>query len=117
MLKIAVIGISCTGIHGVLPAEKVQPQQFLIDIECILNNFDMTDELSATVDYQWLVDTTQGVISGESCQLLETLAVRIAKQCLRSDRIKEITVRVHKPQGPLSRVIADSYAEVKLANK
>jgi dihydroneopterin aldolase len=99
----------------VLAEEKANPQDFLVDIECRLNRMDSSDELDTTIDYEKLVQTAQFVIGGESCNLLETLAERIAANCMESALIQEITVRVHKPNGPLAEAVRDCLAEVKLS--
>ncbi|MCL1838642.1 MAG: dihydroneopterin aldolase [Propionibacteriaceae bacterium] len=114
MLTIAVTGISCEGVHGVMPSELANPQEFLVDIECVLNRTSNSDDLATTVDYEKLVNAAIEVIGAESCQLLETLAVRIAEHCLADALISEIMVRVHKPFGPLAPIVADSYAQIRL---
>jgi dihydroneopterin aldolase len=115
LFTIAVNGIAVRGRHGVLAAERANPQDFLVDIECLLNRTDCGDELDSTVDYGKLIQTAQLVIGGESCNLLETLAKRIADSCMESELIEKITVRVHKPNGPLAEAARDCLAEVELS--
>jgi dihydroneopterin aldolase len=86
-----------------------------VDIECQLNRGDCGDDLANTVDYAELVQAAQLVIGGPSCNLLETLASRIALRCLEFPLIQEIAVRVHKPNGPLAEAVQDCFAEVKLS--
>jgi dihydroneopterin aldolase len=110
--KIVVTGIAASGKHGVLPAEREFPQPFLVDLECTLAAHP-ADDVADTVDYSKLVEIAQQVIAGSHCELLETLARRIAETCLRSEQLSEIVVRVHKPQGPLAGQVADVFAEVR----
>jgi dihydroneopterin aldolase len=109
--KIVVNRITASGRHGVLPQERDQDQPFTVDLECVLIH-PPADDVLDTVDYAKLVELAQQVISGPHCELLETLAARIAQRCLAAGPLAEITVRVHKPQGPLADQIGDVYAEV-----
>ena len=41
------------------------------------------------------------LVEGEPVRLVETLAQRIADECLRDPRVTSVTVTVHKPQAPV----------------
>ncbi len=42
------------------------------------------------------------VVQGDPVDLIETLAERIAQQCLKHDGVEEVEVVVHKPDAPIT---------------
>jgi dihydroneopterin aldolase len=90
--------MSFRGRHGVLPAEREQPQEFkvTVEIDCDLSEPGLTDRIEDTVDYRRIRTITKDVIEGESQKLLETLAARIAAGVLELPRVAEVSVRIAK---------------------
>lgn len=105
--RITLRGIEAVARHGVYPEEKVNPQSFGVDLTVWLEPRPASDELATTVDYSELVALAAGVLNGESVDLIETLAERIAEGCLARPGVAEVEVTVHKPDAPLSVPIAD----------
>lgn len=105
--RITLRGIEVVARHGVYPQEKVNPQPFRADLTVWLAPRPDSDELSTTVDYSELVTVVAGILSGESVDLIETLAERIAAACLARPGVAEVEVTVHKPDAPLSVPVAD----------
>jgi dihydroneopterin aldolase len=100
---ISLNGLRVWGRHGVLPEERRDGQDFLVDAELTVDTRPAaaTDELSATVDYAALADQLVAVVAGEPVQLIETLAARLAEVCLADDRVLSAKVTVRKPSAPL----------------
>ena len=90
--------MSFRGRHGVLPAEREQPQEFkvTVEVDCDLSEPGLTDRIEDTVDYRRIRTIAKDVIEGESQKLLETLAARIAAGVLELPRVAEVSVRIAK---------------------
>lgn len=101
--RIVLHGLRARGRHGVLDAEREQGQVFVVDVALSLDTgvAAAQDDLAATVDYGAVARSVVGVVEGEPVQLLETLAARVAEECLRDSAVTEVEVTVHKPQAPI----------------
>jgi dihydroneopterin aldolase len=105
--QIQLRGIRATGIHGVLPEERVRPQPFEVDLDLWvdLSVAGASDQLTDTVDYAGVADAAIGIVSGSpSYQLLEALAA--SATLARDRRIAAVTVGLRKLQPPLEVDIA-----------
>lgn len=107
--RISLTGLRAFGYHGVLPAEREQGQEFVIDAVLWLDTRAAADDddLSLTVDYGALAGRLAGIVTGEPVALIETLAQRLVAACLDDDRVGEAEVTVHKPTAPVGVPIAD----------
>jgi dihydroneopterin aldolase len=87
----------------VFAQERRDGQDFIVDavLETSTAAAAVSDELSDTVDYGDLAQRLAAVITGEPVNLLETLAARLADECLADPRIDAATITVHKPQAPI----------------
>jgi dihydroneopterin aldolase len=101
--RIALRGVRARGRHGVLPEERANGQDFVVDAVLKLDTraASASDDLSDTVDYGSLAQRLADVVSGDPCDLIETLAHRLAEVCLADPRVFEVEVTVHKPQAPV----------------
>src|SRR5579864_8777912 len=100
--------MSFQGRHGVREAERAQPQEFKVDIEveCDLTEAGLTDRLAHTVDYTKIRAVAKEVIEGESAQLIETLASRIADQVLQMPLVQAVSVRIAKRPASMHPIVA-----------
>ena len=101
--RIALTGLRVRGFHGVLPAEREQGQDFVVDVVLWL---DLTpaaasDDVGDTVHYGELAERLAAVVAGEPVDLIETLAERLAAVCLSDRRVRQVQVTVHKPSAPI----------------
>jgi dihydroneopterin aldolase len=96
--RIQLKGMSFQGRHGVRDAERANAQEFKVDIEvdCDLAKAGRTDKLADTIDYTRIRAIAKEVIEGESAQLLETLASRMADQVLQLPRVEAVTISIAK---------------------
>ncbi|MDQ3502587.1 MAG: dihydroneopterin aldolase [Actinomycetota bacterium] len=101
--RIRLSGLRVRGHHGVLPAERRDGQDFVVDValELDLRPAAASDDLAATVDYGALAERLAAVVAGEPVDLLEALAGRLADVCLQSPLVRSAEVTVHKPQAPI----------------
>ena len=102
MDRISIDDITCYAYHGVLPEERKLGQEFEVSLE-LVTDFSVIkeDRIEEAVDYRRAVDIARGIICGEPCRLLETLAERIAGRLLQLPGITEVEVEVRKPNPPL----------------
>ena len=102
MDRVLLEGMAFQGRHGVRAAERDQPQEFRVDVEvdCDLREPGRTDRVEDTVDYRKLRTIVKEVIEGESQNLIETLATRIADRVLELEKVAGVEVRISKrPQS------------------
>ena len=106
---ISITGLRLTGYHGVFEHEKRDGQEFGVDleIELDLSSAGSTDELQNTLDYSVVVDQVAQRVTGESVDLIETLAHDLAQIVLHHPQANAVTVTVHKPQAPVGHSVQD----------
>ena len=102
--RITLRGLRVHGRHGVLPEEREHGQDFVVDAVLKLDTrvAAENDALAETVDYGVLAQRLADVVAGEPCDLIETLAARLAAVCLSHPRVFEVEVTVHKPSAPIA---------------
>ena len=107
--RIDLTGLRVRGHHGVLPEERREGQDFVVDVvlHLHLRAAGASDDLAQTVDYGELAQGLAAVVAGEPVQLLETLAQRLAEVCLSYARVERAEVTVHKPQAPIPLEFSD----------
>lgn len=107
--RIEVRGIVAHGFHGVLPVERMHGQTFVVDLVLFIDLAPAaaTDDLVATVDYDAITHDAVARIGGEPHNLIETLAQRIADDCLARSGVASVEVTVHKPDAPVRDHVAD----------
>ena len=108
--SIRINGIKGFGYHGVFAEETKNGQDFLVDVELILDleKASKSDELTDTVDYGAICDLVLAAITGAPYKLIEKLAGVIADEILATASLVEIAlVTVHKPSAPVKAVTSD----------
>jgi len=109
MDTIALTGLRVWGRHGVLPEERRDGQDFVVDVVLSVDTRPAagSDALVDTVDYAQLADRLAAVVAGEPVDLIETLASRLADVCLADDRVISARVTVRKPGAPIAHAFSD----------
>nr|WP_277605232.1 dihydroneopterin aldolase [Glycomyces sp. L485] len=102
-------GLRVHGRHGVFDHEREAGQDFVVDVALATSiaQAAAADDLRHTIDYGALADDLADIVAGEPCNLIETLAERLAAACLRREGVQRATVTVHKPQAPIAQHFAD----------
>jgi dihydroneopterin aldolase len=108
--RISLTGIVSEGRHGANPGERDAPQEFLVDLDIVLNVDD--DDLDQTLDYRAAADVARDVVAGTSFVLLESLAHAVARAIYQFEPVASVRVVVHKPAAAESIGIEDVSAEV-----
>jgi dihydroneopterin aldolase len=106
---VALLGIRARGHHGVLPEERRDGQEFVVDVTMTLDTTvaAASDSLDDTVDYAVVGADVVAIIEGDPVDLVETLAQRVADAVLRHSRVQEVEVVVHKPEAPVGVPFGD----------
>lgn len=114
--KIFLEGMTFSGRHGTLDAERDLGQPFIVDVELRLDlrAAGASDDLTKTVDYSAVHDRAKEIVEGEPVNLTETLAERIAAAALEDHPMVEaVKVKVKKPHVRLGgTVLGGSAVEV-----
>ncbi|MGC5077378.1 dihydropteroate synthase [Agrococcus sp. DT81.2] len=110
-------GIRATGHHGVLPEERRDGQEFVVDVSLGLDVRDAVaaDDVARTVHYGELAERIVAAIERDPVDLIETLADRIAHVCLEDPRVGHAAVTVHKPSAPIAVPFGDVSVTVQRA--
>lgn len=107
--RITLTGLRVHGHHGVHEFERRDGQEFVVDamVWLDLGTAAATDELSATLDYDALARRAADIVAGDPCNLIETVADRIATDILTDQRVHAVEITVHKPHAPLAHSFTD----------
>tara|TARA_B100000945_G_C20358406_1_gene585838 strand:+ start:175 stop:549 length:375 start_codon:yes stop_codon:yes gene_type:complete len=112
-LIIEVIGIKAYGKHGVYINEKKEDQLFLIDVHIKLKKSVLSavhkksgDDINKTINYEWVVERVISLVEDKSFNLVEHLALKLI-EALNNEKIKEISITVHKPNTLLNNLTQD----------
>jgi dihydroneopterin aldolase len=105
MDQIVVHSLELFGRHGVHAEERALGQRFVVTLTVGLDTRPSarSDRIGDTVDYTRLIAVAREVVEGESCQLIETLAERIAARAGKlHPAVRSVTVEVKKPHPPVA---------------
>jgi dihydropteroate synthase len=113
--RIALRGLRVRGRHGVYAEERRAGQDFVVDavLELDTGPAAATDDLARTVNYGALAESLAAVVAGEPVDLIETLADRLVRVCLRDERVAGAEVTVHKPGAPIPLAFDDVAVTVR----
>ena len=114
LIQIQISGLRAFGYHGVFEHEKINGQEFLTDLEI---SYDATeaiasDQIDKALDYGEITKIVKEIIVNTRRDLIEVLANDIADQILKIDKVKKITVTVHKPQAPVEVPLSDVAVQI-----
>lgn len=111
---VEVRGLKLRGRHGVTPEEREREQPIFVSLAARLDTrpASASDDLGATLDYEEVVLVVSKIVTGESFQLLETLADRIARALLANYRVLDVWVRVSKPDVALAEDVDEVAVEI-----
>jgi dihydroneopterin aldolase len=96
--KIGVRGLVREVAIGVLDEEKgrTQPVRFTVEVSIFPSPRSQTDDIHDAVSYDYIVQAIEKVTSQGHINLLETLAERIADECLADWRAAKVHLLVEK---------------------
>lgn len=117
--RIELRGLRVRGFHGVFEHERINGQDFLIDVTLWLDltQAARSDDLADTVDYGALAQTVHDIVAGEPRNLIETLGADIAETVMADQRLAAVEVTVHKPSAPIPLTFADVLVVTRRSRK
>ena len=104
MDKIIVKGLKLFAYHGVNPEEKVDGQNFVLDITAELDTkkAQYSDNVDDTVSYAKIIKTVRAVFTEKSYDLIEAAANRVGVAIMQTyPEISRVTVLLMKPEAPI----------------
>lgn len=104
MDKIIVKGLKLFAYHGVNPEEKVDGQNFVLDITAELDTkkAQYSDNVDDTVSYAKIIKTVRAVFTEKSYDLIEAAANRVGVAVMQTyPEIGRVTVLLMKPEAPI----------------
>lgn len=107
--RIELRGLKVRGRHGVFDHERLNGQNFVVDITVWIDlaRAAASDELADTYDYGALAQLAYDIVGGTPRNLIETVGADIAEQVIADERVHAVEVTVHKPQAPISQAFDD----------
>jgi 7,8-dihydroneopterin aldolase/epimerase/oxygenase len=98
--RVFVHGLEIVASVGLLEYEKRYEQRIIVSVDlAVRDDYDgVSDRLSDVLDYGKVVDDIVRLVQSEHVNLIETLAERIATQCLSDGRAERVRVRIEKPE-------------------
>ncbi|MBC8091563.1 MAG: dihydroneopterin aldolase [Pseudonocardia sp.] len=107
--RIELRGLRVRGHHGVFPHERLDGQDFVVDITVWMDLAPAaaSDDLADTLHYGELAQRAAAIVGGEPCDLIETVAARVATDVMTDARVQAVEVVLHKPQAPIPLEFAD----------
>lgn len=118
--KIILKGLNFYAYHGALKEENVIGQKFIIDLElyCDLKRAGETDDLTQSVNYAKVYEIVKDICENNTFKLIEALAENIAIKVLNEFKdVKEIVVKVKKPQAPVNGIFDYFGVEIRRVRK
>jgi dihydroneopterin aldolase len=104
MEKIIIKGLKLFAYHGVNPEEKVDGQNFVLDITTELDAqmAESSDNVDNTVSYAKIIKTVRAVFTEKSYDLIETAANVVAMEIMKTyPALQKVTVLLMKPEAPV----------------
>ncbi len=104
MEKIIIKGLKLFAYHGVNPEEKVDGQNFVLDITATLNadRAKQTDNVDDTVSYAKILKTARAVFCEKNYDLIETAANKVGMAIMEAyPALNSVTVLLMKPEAPI----------------
>ena len=113
--RVLVNNLCITGRVGVSDAERQLDQQLFVDIDArVVRSASNLDLLEDTVCYGELCDLAKRLAAETPCQLIETLAHRLADAILaQHDKVLSVRVQIRKPFAPLAHTFDAVGVEVE----
>tara|TARA_Y100000588_G_C14163498_1_gene885880 strand:- start:876 stop:1274 length:399 start_codon:yes stop_codon:yes gene_type:complete len=108
--KIILKGMRFYGFHGLHDEERKTGQYFLVNLECITNlhKAGVSDNIEDTINYSDIYQKVRRIIEGTPRNLLEAVAEEIADVLISDYPIKNVTIKISKPDLVLKGGYLDS---------
>ena len=88
--------IASVGVHAF---EKVRPQRIRVSIDLSVGPraLDATDTVDTVLSYENIVKAVRAIVATGHFHLIETLAEKVAAECLTHYTVNSVKVKIEKP--------------------
>lgn len=104
MDKILIRNLKIFAYHGVNPEEKVQGQNFILDIDAFVDISVpcKTDNVDDTVSYAEIIEETVRIFTSRKDDLVERAAERVSEGLFEKfEKIQALRILLKKPDAPI----------------
>ena len=104
MDKILIRNLKIFAYHGVNPEEKVQGQNFILDIDAFVDISVpcKTDNVDDTVSYAEIIEETVRIFTSRKYDLVERAAERVSEGLFEKfEKIQALRILLKKPDAPI----------------
>jgi dihydroneopterin aldolase len=117
--RIVLTGLKVRGHHGVFEREKVDGQDFLVDVTVWidLDTAARTDQLADTLDYGALATRVAEIVGGKPRDLIERVAAEVAEDVMTDQRVHAVEVTIHKPSAPIPLTFDDVAVTIRRSRR
>ncbi|MEY2719053.1 MAG: hypothetical protein RLZZ273_419 [Bacteroidota bacterium] len=106
--------------HGVREEERSLGGRYQVDIDiwCDTVKAVVSDDISDSVNYEELLFIANEVMTGEPCELIETVAYDICSGIMdRFQQVKKATIRVRKLSVPIQAIFDYTETETTITRE
>lgn len=117
--RITLSGLRVRGNHGVFAHEKRDGQDFLVDVVAWLDldRAAASDDVGDTLHYGELAQHVAAIVGGEPCDLIETVATKVAEEIMTDSRLHATEVTIHKPHAPIPLDFVDVAVTIRRSRR
>jgi dihydroneopterin aldolase len=117
--RITLRGLRVRGRHGVYEHERRDGQEFVVDVTAWLDldRAAASDDVAETLHYGELAERVAEIVGGAPCDLIETVAARVADDAMADERLHAAEVTIHKPQAPIPLDFVDVSVTVRRSRR
>ena len=105
MNEIIIKNLTIFAYHGVHEFEKINGQNFLVDVMCKTKRLDgyKTDKIEDTISYSLIIKSIKNSILSNKNNLLEYTAEKIVRDLFENfPKIEGIKLTLKKPEAPIN---------------
>lgn len=98
--RVFVTGLELVGSLGIYEHEHRRRQRVIVSVDLLVEDtYDgVSDTITAVYDYDRAIAAISRTVESRHYNLIETLAEEIATLCLADDTVRQVTVRIEKPE-------------------
>jgi dihydroneopterin aldolase len=99
LCRVFVRDLTLKALLGIHYEERMHPQRIIVNIDLTVKEGGdaMADDIANVVSYEIVVEKVERIVAQGHVSLIETLADRIARECLEDERVMVARVRIEKP--------------------
>ncbi len=120
LTKLSINNAEFYAYHGVKNEERILGGKYQVDLDLFYDATQavINDDVNFAVNYEVAIDIIGDIVSGESFNLVETIANEILNQVIEKfSHLKKANVKVRKINVPIRHVVGYVEAEQSISRK